>query len=141
MTQETEKSEEVKEAEKAEEAKETQEAEDTEKEQDAKEAEETREKSLDRMTAKDLRKIASGMSEITGAHGMNKADLLAAIKKARGIVEDEIEKPGTSPKEIKKKIKELKAKKIEALGNKDSLKAKIFRRRISRLKKKMRRAA
>ena len=45
------------------------------------------EKPLDKMTAKELREVAAGMSEITGAHGMKKDELLAAIKKAKGIEE------------------------------------------------------
>jgi hypothetical protein len=106
-----------------------------------KKAKEKKEKPLDRMTAKELREVAAEIPEITGAHGMNKDELLSAIKEARGIVEDKTKKSGVLVREVKKKIQELKAKKLEALENKDPGKASMLRRRISRLKKKTRRAA
>lgn len=106
-----------------------------------KEAKGKKEKPLERMTAKELREIAAEIPEITGAHGMKKAELLAAIKKAQGIVEDETKASDASVKGIKKRIKQLKEKKIEALQAKDSYRVRILRRRISRLKKKTRRAA
>ena len=46
-----------------------------------KEKEDKKEKPLDRMTAKELREIALKIPEMTGVHGMNKAELLAAVKK------------------------------------------------------------
>jgi hypothetical protein len=106
-----------------------------------KEAKDQQEKPLERMTAKELREVAAEIPEITGAHGMKKAELLAAIKKARGIVEDATKVSDTSVRGIKKKINQLKAKKLEALKDKNSYKVRILRRRISRLKKKTRRAA
>ena len=102
---------------------------------------EKKEKPLDRMTAKELREVALEIPEITGVHSMNKPELLAAIKKARGIEEETTKKSDVSVREIKKKIQELKALRAEASENKDKAKAKILRRRISRLKKKTRRAA
>ena len=103
---------------------------------------EKKEKPLDRMTAKELREVALQIPEITGVHGMNKIELLAAIKEARGIV-DEVSKKGAdvSVREIKKKIRGLKALKSEVNAEKDKKKANILRRRINRLKKKTRRAA
>ncbi|MCD6138935.1 MAG: transcription termination factor Rho [Deltaproteobacteria bacterium] len=98
-------------------------------------------KPLDRMTAKELREVALDIPEITGVHGMNKAELLTAIKKAKGIVEEKAKKSDVSVREFKKKIRELKAQKAEALENKDKLRTKMLRRRISRLKKKTRKAA
>ena len=44
-----------------------------------------KEKPLEKMTATELRGIAKETPGITGAHGMNKAELLAEIRKARGI--------------------------------------------------------
>ena len=102
---------------------------------------EKKEKPLDRMTAKELRETALKIPEITGVHGMNKIELLAAIKKARGIVDEVTRKSDVSVREIKKKIRDLKALKAQAGENKDKAQAKIVRRRISRLKKKTRRAA
>jgi len=106
-----------------------------------KEKKEKKEKPLDRMTAKELRETALKIPEITGVHGMNKAELLTAIKKARGIVDVKTEKSDVSIREIKKKIQVLKAQKAEAYENEDKARARILRRRVSRLKKKTRRAA
>jgi hypothetical protein len=107
-----------------------------------KEKPEKKEKPLDKMTAKELREIALKIPEITGAHGMNKAELLAAVKEARGIV-DEAKKKKTDVKvrDIKEKIQALKRQKAEAHEQGDKAKATVLRRRISRLKKKTRRAA
>lgn len=101
---------------------------------------ETKEKPLEKMTATELREVAMEMGEITGTHGMNKQELLSAIKKARGITEDE-KKADASTREIKQKIKKLKVKREAALKEKDSKMATIFRRRISRLKKRTRMAS
>ena len=106
-----------------------------------KEKKEKKEKPLDRMTGKELRETALKISEITGVHGMNKAELLTAIKQARGIADIKTEKSDVSIREIKKKILALKAQKAEAHENKDKARARILRRRVSRLKKKTRRAA
>jgi hypothetical protein len=107
-----------------------------------KEKEEKKEKPLDRMTAKELREVALKIPEIRGVHGMNKAELLAAVKEAQGTVDEKAKKPDvSSTREIKKKIQELKALQAQAHESKDKEKAKILRRRISRLKKKTRRAA
>ncbi|MBW2591236.1 MAG: Rho termination factor N-terminal domain-containing protein [Deltaproteobacteria bacterium] len=151
---------------------------------------ETKEKPLDKMTVKDLREIAKEIPEITGVHGMNKAELLDAIEKVKGIVETPKEKAETpkekvetpkekvetpkkkveapkekaetpkekvetpkkkveapkekkdrSVKDIKSKIRAFKAERKTALEAKDKKMATIYRRRISRLKKKTRRAA
>ena len=102
---------------------------------------EKKEKPLDRMTAKELREIAMEIPQVTGVHEMNKAELLAAVKEARGIVEEKGKKSDVSVREIKKKIQELKALKVQAKEGKDKVKAAILRRRINRLKKKTRRAA
>ena len=106
-----------------------------------KEREDKKEKPLDRMTAKDLRETALKIPEMTGVHGMNKAELLAAIKKERGIVDEKIKKSDVSVRDIKEKINALKADKAEAHKGNDKARAKILRRRISRLKQKTRRAA
>jgi hypothetical protein len=193
---------------------------------------ETKEKALDKMTVKELREIAKEIPDITGVHGMNKAELIDAVEKAKGIAEapkekaeapkekveapkekvetpkekaetpkekaeapkekaetpkekvetpkekvetpkekaktpekkaetpkekaktpekkaetpkEKVETPkeikGVSVKDIKSKIRSFKAKRKAALEAKDKKKAKIYRRSISRLKKKTRRAA
>ena len=102
---------------------------------------EAKEKPLDKMTVKDLREIAKEIEGIAGVHGMNKGDLLAAIKEARGIKEAPRKKTTSSVREIKAKLKDLKSKRREALAGKEKKQATILRRKISRLKKKSRQAA
>lgn len=100
------------------------------------------EKPLEKMTAKELREMALSISGIEGVHGMNKEELLSAIKKAKGIVDDRAkEKSDSSIRDLKKKIRELKAQKEQAYQNKDKKLAATLRKRISRLKKLTRRAA
>lgn len=107
----------------------------------AEDKKEAKEKPLDKMTVKELREIAKEIPEIIGVHGMNKGDLLAAIKEAKGIKEAPKKKTSASTKELKDQIKALKKKKAEAQQVKDKQKTAIYRRQISRLKKKTRRAA
>jgi protein-arginine kinase activator protein McsA len=71
---------------------------------------------------------------------MNKGDLVAAIKEARGI-KDESKKTNADIRQIKGKIRDFKQQRNQALEANDGKKAAIFRRRISRLKKKTRQAA
>ncbi|MFC1829669.1 transcription termination factor Rho [Thermodesulfobacteriota bacterium] len=102
---------------------------------------ETKEKPLEKMTAKELREVGKQIPEIIGVFGMNKAELISAIKKARGIEDTSGKKKDTHVRDIKKKIKELKAEREAALEARDMKMAAIYRRRITRLKKKTRRAA
>jgi hypothetical protein len=123
---------------------------------------EKKEKPLEKMTAKELREIALEISDITGVHAMKKEDLLAAIRKARGIEEkeevvvkkEEVEKEEKKEKkkeekkkaegpaaDLKKRIREFKALKEEAVKKRDARMAKIYKRRINKLKKRTRKAA
>lgn len=106
-----------------------------------KEKRDKKDKPLDRMTAKELREAALKIPEITGVHGMNKTELLASIKKARGIVDEKTAKSDVSIRQIKEKIRTFKGQKAEAYENEDKVKAVILKRRINRLKKRTRRAA
>jgi exosome complex RNA-binding protein Rrp4 len=105
-----------------------------------KEKKEKKEKPLDRMTAKELREIALGMEGIVGVHAMNKSELVAAIKEAKGIEDEKKHDKSGDVRSIKKKIRELRSQKetMKEAGEKD--KVQLLRRRISRLKKKTRRA-
>ncbi len=110
------------------------------------------EKPLDKMTVKELRTVAADIEEITGASGMKKDELLAAIKQAKGIVEKE---PAPKKKKVKKKapsgpmtvqqmkarITELRTQQMKLREDGDRAELKILRRRINRLKKKTRRPA
>ncbi|MDH3963135.1 MAG: hypothetical protein OEV25_06950, partial [Deltaproteobacteria bacterium] len=99
------------------------------------------EKPLDRMTAKELREVALGLEGIVGVHAMNKSELLAAVKKAKGIVDDKKRQTSVDVRTIKGKIRELRSQKEAMKEAGDKKKMKIFRRRINRLKKKTRRVA
>ncbi len=100
-----------------------------------------KEKPLEKMTVKELRELAKDIPGITGVHGMKKDELIVEIKKAKGIKDEPIKKADASIADLKQKIKALKAQRRQALEAKDKRKATIFKRRISRLKKKTRRAA
>ena len=100
-----------------------------------------KEKPLDKMTVKELREIAKDIPGMSGVHAMKKDDLIAGIKKSRGIKDDLPKKAAGSTRELKLKIKALKAERQAALEAKDKKKATIFRRRISKLKKKTRHIA
>ena len=106
-----------------------------------KEKAEKKEKPLEKMTAKELRDLALTIPEITGVHGMNKEEVLAAVKKARGIKETPVKKGDRSVRQLKEKIKELRGKKLESQEKNDKKAIDQIRRRIGRLKKKTRKAA
>ena len=102
---------------------------------------EKKENPLDKMTAKELRELSLTTGAIVGVHAMNKAELIAAIKEVRGIVDEKGKKKGTDVRALKVKIRDLKDKRQKALEDGRSKLADSFRRRISNLKKKTRRAA
>jgi len=112
---------------------------------------EKKEKPLEKMTATELREMALGLSGIEGVHAMKKEELITAIRAAKGIPEPEPkkEKKMVAKKEkvvltvaqLKQKVKELRAKREELLQQRNLEMAEILRKRISRLKKKTRRAA
>ena len=106
----------------------------------------TKDKPLEKMTVKDLKEMAKEIPEISGVHGMKKDELIVAIKEAKGIQDEPVKKSvasagGTSVSEIKTKIKALKTQRQAALEASDKKMATIYRRRISRLKKKTRQVA
>jgi hypothetical protein len=117
------------------------------------------------MTAKELREVALEIPEIEGVHAMKKEDLLEAIRKSRGVEKEEAKaekeevkeekeevkekkeekkvkkKAGVGVADLKKKIREFKALKEEAIKKRDARMAEIYKRRINRLKKRTRKAA
>jgi hypothetical protein len=105
---------------------------------------ERKEKDLDRMTVKELKEVAAESTDLVGIHAMKKAELLAAIKEAKGIKEEKapkekIEKKAVTVKELKEKIIVLKAQRKEARKSRDKRMVHILRRKINRLKKETRR--
>jgi hypothetical protein len=109
------------------------------------------EKPLEKMTAKELREMALGLSGIQGVHAMKKEELLVAIRAAKGIAETEPrkekhvfvkkEKVVLTASQLKQKVRELRAKREEILQQENWKMAAILRKRIRRFKKMTRRAA
>jgi len=100
----------------------------------------TKEKPLEKMTATELRAMAKEIPEVSGVHGMNKPELIAAVKAARGIEDTQAGKPVRSMRDIKARIRKFKQDRDAALEAQDARMATIYKRRISRLKKQTRRA-
>jgi hypothetical protein len=100
-----------------------------------------KQKPLEKMTVKELREMAKDIPQIVGVHGMKKEELIVEIKKAKGITDEPVKKADATVEQLKQKIKAFKIERQAALEAKDKKKATIFRRRISRLKKKTRQAA
>ncbi len=97
-------------------------------------------KKLEKLTIKELREIALQIPEIQGVHGMNKEELILALKKIYGI-QEEPKKAGESIREIKAKVKKFKALAEEAKKNRDWEKYERYRRLASKFKKRTRRLA
>ena len=112
---------------------------------------EKKEKPLEKMTAKELREMALGLPGIEGVHAMKKEELITAIRAAKGMTGPEPkrerqvvvkkEKVVLTKAQLKQKVKELRTKREELLQGENLKMAEILRRRISRLKKRTRRAA
>ena len=101
-----------------------------------------KEKPLDRMTATELRKYALDLGEISGVHGMNKEELLSAIKKVKGIKDEGKQAEKVSMRDLKEKAKEIRAKKLEAIAaGEPRAKIDLLRKKANRLKKRTRKAA
>lgn len=117
-------------------------AEDTKKKEHKEE-----EKSLEKMTVKELKAIAMEIPRSVAVHDMKKAELIDFIKEARGITEEapakvvkKVEKKiKLSKSEIKRIIKKLKEEKKAAQTTNSREKTDFLRRRISHLKKQTRR--
>jgi hypothetical protein len=107
-----------------------------------KERKEKKEKPLDKMTATELRKYALDLGEITGVHGMNKEELLAAIKKVKGIKDEGKSGEKVSMRDLKEKAREMRTNKQEAItAGEPQKKIDILRKKANRMKKRTRKAA
>ncbi len=107
----------------------------------------TSEKSLDKMTVKELRDVAKEISGLTGFSTMKKDDLLAQIKTSRGVdtakpkkkhIGVKKSKKLLTVKDIKEEIVKLRGKRLAITKTGDKKNADILRRKISRLRKKSR---
>ena len=106
------------------------------------------EKHLEKLTIKELREIAAEIPHEKAVHEMKKEELIAFIKEARGIKDEEpvhkkrhIGKIKMTKPELKAKIRELKVLRIQALESNENKKAFRLRHQINKLKKKSRRLA
>ncbi len=98
------------------------------------------EKKLEKMTVKELREIALQIPEIQGVHGMNKEELISALKKVYGIKE-EPRKVGGSMRELKAKVAKFKELAAKAKAEGDLERYERYRRLASRFKKRTRKLA
>lgn len=106
------------------------------------------EKSLEKLTVKELREIASELPHERAIHDMKKEELLAFIREARGIRESAPAAKKRAPVKIKMakpalkaRIRELKALQAEARESSDKGSLVRLRKQIARLKKKSRHMA
>ena len=94
---------------------------------------------LEKMTATDLRELAKELEGVSGVPGMKKGQLIEALRRSKGIEVKADHQPGAAVGSLKGRIRSLRAKREAALEAKDRKLATIWRRKISRLKKKTRR--
>ena len=89
-------------------------------------------KTLEHMTVPKLREEALKFGDIIGVHGMNKAQLIEILKQKHGIHEVRTENEVLAAKRhrLKKKIRLLKAEKIQALTDKNAEKGAVLRKRL-----------
>jgi hypothetical protein len=101
-----------------------------------------KERSLEKLTVKELKEMALAMGGITGVTAMKKEELLTAIKEAKGIpIQKTREKPVDTIVSIKKQMRELRVKRAELREAGKGEKTGMLKKRLSRLKKKTRRLA
>ena len=107
-----------------------------------KERKEKKEKPLDKMTATELRKYALNLGEVSGVHGMNKEELLTAIKEVKGIKDEGKQTEKVSMRDLKEKAAAMRTQKLSAIrAGEPQAKIDILRRKANRLKKRTRKAA
>jgi len=97
---------------------------------------------LKHKTVADLREIAKGVEHesVKGYTQMNKEHLIGALAKALGIQHTHHDVVGVDKASIKARIRELKAKRQEALDAHNSADLKTVRRHIHRLKREIHKA-
>ena len=93
-------------------------------------------------TLADLREMAKGVDHeaVRGYTQMNKERLLVALSKALGIQHEHHDVVGVDKASIKARIRQLKAKRTEAVDAHDRQALKTIRRTIHRLKRQIHKA-
>jgi hypothetical protein len=113
--------------------------------EEVKKKEHSEEKPLEKMTVKELKAMALQFPRTTSVYDMKKEELIAFIKEAKGIKDEEPEKKVKdsdkikTKQDMKAKIKYYKEEKATAQEKKERKRVAFLRRRISRLKKQTRR--
>ena len=89
-------------------------------------------KTLEKMTVSKLRDEALKFGDLVGVHGMDKPTLLKILKQKHGIADHRTESEILVERkhELKKKIRQLKAEKAQAVEAKDREKAALLQRRL-----------
>ena len=89
-------------------------------------------KTLEKMTVSKLRDEALKFGDLAGVHGMDKPTLLRILKQKHGIVDHRTESEILIERkhELKKKIRQLKAEKAQAVEAKDKQKAALLQKRL-----------
>jgi hypothetical protein len=106
-----------------------------------KEQKEKKEKPLDKWTVKELREEALKIPGVQGVHGMNKDELISALKAEKGIVDDTPKKESQGMRELKARLAKMRAARDEEREQGATrVRLNILRKRLSKLKKVMRRA-
>jgi hypothetical protein len=102
-----------------------------------KEQEEKKEKPLERWTIKELREEALKIPNVQGIHGMNKEEIVVALREAKGISAPETRKKTESVRTIKLQVLELrKQRDDERVAGASRERLDILRKKIARLKKR-----
>jgi protein-arginine kinase activator protein McsA len=94
-------------------------------------------KDIAKLPATKLREIALKIPEIEGVYGMNKQQLIEAIKAAQGLREEESKKVKSQVdiSLVKKQIRNLKAERNQAIANRDRTQLKEIRKKLKKLKR------
>jgi hypothetical protein len=98
-------------------------------------------KTLERMTVPRLREEALKIPELSGVRGMNKEALVREIAAAYKIDLSTRRRGGSGRPELKRQIRELRAKITEAIRTKQTADLKKLRRHVKHLKAQTRRLA
>jgi hypothetical protein len=98
-------------------------------------------KAIERMTVPKLREEALKIPELSGVRGMNKDALVRAIAAAYSIDLSTRRRGGAGRQELKKQIRQLRARITEAVRTKQTADLKKMRRHVKHLKAQTRRLA